>query len=79
MKSTVSSKGQITVPAPIRDRLGLRPGTRVIFELRNGGVFMRKGGQKVHPVDKLYGMLRLTRPTDELLDQMRGPRPSKRR
>ncbi len=78
MKSTISSKGQITVPVEIRDRLGLLPGTVVVFELRNGGVFIRKGVRKVHPVDQVYGMLKLSRPTDELLDEMRGPRPRRR-
>ncbi len=78
MKSTISSKGQITVPAEIRDRLGLLPGTVVVFELRNGTVLMRKGGQAVHPVDRAYGTLKLSRPVDELLDEMRGPRPKRR-
>jgi len=78
MKSTISSKGQITVPAEIRDKLGLLPGTVVVFELHNGTVLLRKGGQAVHPVDRLYGTLKLSRSTDELLDEMRGPRPKRR-
>jgi AbrB family looped-hinge helix DNA binding protein len=79
MKSTISSKGQITVPAEIRDRLGLLPGTVVVFELRNGGAFLRKGTVGgVHPIDRLYGTLKLAKSTDELLDEMRGPRPKRR-
>jgi len=78
MTSTISSKGQITVPARIREQLGLLPGTRVIFELRKGAALLRKGGQAVHPVDRLYGTLKLSRSTDELLDEMRGPRPKRR-
>lgn len=76
MKSTISSKGQITVPAEIRDQLGLRPGTVVSFELREGGAFLRKGSSGEHPVDRLFGRLRLDRPVDALLDEMRGSRPS---
>jgi antitoxin PrlF len=76
MKSTISSKGQITVPVEIRDQLGLRPGTVVSFELREGGVFLRKGTMGKHPVDRVFGRLNLEEPVDTLLDEMRGPRPA---
>jgi AbrB family looped-hinge helix DNA binding protein len=36
LTSTVSSKGQITVPAQLRDRLGLTPGSRVFFNIEAG-------------------------------------------
>ncbi len=75
MKSTISSKGQVTVPADIREKLGLLPGTVVEFELREGGAFMRKGTVGVHPVDRILGILKLDGSTDELLDEMRGRRP----
>jgi AbrB family looped-hinge helix DNA binding protein len=75
MKSTVSSKGQITLPVEIRDQLGLRPGVVVYFEPREGGVFLRKGTASEHPVDRVFGRLRLEKPVDALLDEMRGPRP----
>jgi AbrB family looped-hinge helix DNA binding protein len=75
MKSTVSSKGQITLPVDVRERLGLAPGTAVHFELREDGVLVRKGGPGVHPVDQLFGRLRLAKSVDALLDEMRGPRP----
>jgi AbrB family looped-hinge helix DNA binding protein len=74
-KSTVSSKGQITVPVEVRNRLGLRPGMVVRFEIRENGVLMRKGSPGRHPVDRVFGTLRLRRPVDVLLDEMRGPRP----
>jgi antitoxin PrlF len=79
MKSTVSSKGQITLPGPVRDRLGLRAGTPVEFELREEGVLVRKGVRGNHPVDQVFGRLRLAKPVDVLLDEMRGPRPVARR
>ena len=78
MRSTISSKGQITVPVEVRERLGLVPGTGVEFELREGGVLLRKGTSGNHPVDKVWSTLRLERPVDEILDEMRGPRPRKR-
>ena len=76
MKSTISSKGQLTIPIELREKLGLEAGTVIQFELRDGAIFMRKGTQADHPVDHLFGHLHLGKPVDELLDQMRGPRPA---
>ncbi|GMR24727.1 MAG: hypothetical protein BMS9Abin37_3320 [Acidobacteriota bacterium] len=73
MKSTISAKGQITVPAELREKLGLTPGTRVEFELRKGGVLVRKSGGAVHPVDRAFGLIDLAKPVDEILAEMRGP------
>ena len=75
MKSRISSKGQVTVPAEVRNRLGLQPGTVVLFEIRENVALMRKGSPGEHPVDHVFGMLNLRKPTDVLLDEMRGPRP----
>ena len=35
----MSSKGQVTVPAPIRDIFNLKKGSSVIFKLTDKGVF----------------------------------------
>jgi antitoxin PrlF len=75
MKSVISSKGQLTVPSAVRKKLGLTPGTVVDFELAHGKAILRKAVRAVHPVDQIYGILKLNRRTDELLDEMRGPRP----
>ncbi|WP_029011621.1 AbrB/MazE/SpoVT family DNA-binding domain-containing protein [Niveispirillum irakense] len=37
MATTVTSKGQVTIPKPVRDRLGIQPGTAVDFELAPDG------------------------------------------
>jgi len=81
LKSSISSKGQVTVPVEIRDRLGLAAGTAVTFELRPDGVLLKKGALGAHPVDRVFGLIKATRPTESLtlLDQMRGPRPGGRR
>ncbi|MEO7243409.1 MAG: AbrB/MazE/SpoVT family DNA-binding domain-containing protein [Variovorax sp.] len=34
MITTVTDKGQVTLPKPIRDRLGIQPGAKIDFELR---------------------------------------------
>jgi len=74
MKSIVSSKGQITLPARIRLKMGLTAGTPVRFEFREEGVLLRKGDAAAHPVDRVFGRLRLELPVDALLNAMRGPR-----
>lgn len=39
----VTSKGQITVPARMREKLGLRPGSQIVFdEQPNGDFVVRK-------------------------------------
>ncbi|MFI5181862.1 MAG: AbrB/MazE/SpoVT family DNA-binding domain-containing protein [Thermoanaerobaculia bacterium] len=78
MKSTISSKGQITVPVEVRAKLGLVPGTPVEFEMKKGAVLLKKGRKGRHPVDEVYGILKLGKSVDALLDEMRGPRPGKR-
>jgi antitoxin PrlF len=35
--STVTVKGQVTIPKPVRDRLGVKPGDEVKFELDADG------------------------------------------
>ena len=79
MKSTVSSKGQITLTAKVREALGLASGTPVRFELTRGGVLLRKGGRGAHPVDEVFGRLTLPKSVDALLDEMREPRPARPR
>ena len=37
MATTVTSKGQATIPKPVRDRLGIGPGSAVEFELAEDG------------------------------------------
>src|SRR5207245_1941000 len=76
MKSVVSSKGQITLPMEVRTKLGLVPGTPVHFEVRDGVLLLRKGDRGAHAMDAVFGTLRLARPVDALVDEMRGPRPA---
>ena len=39
-RSTLTSKGQITIPKDVRDEMGLKPGDRVDFVKNRAGRFM---------------------------------------
>lgn len=80
MTSTISAKGQITVPKAVRDKLGLRPGVVVEFELTPSGAMLRKGQRGgVRAVDRVMGILKREASTDSLIDDMRGPGPASSR
>lgn len=47
MTVTVTSKGQVTIPKPVRDRLGINPGSKVDFEVaEDGRAFLRRVGNR---------------------------------
>ena len=75
MRTTVSEKGQITIPKQLRDRLGLRPGTVLDFEEAGG----RLVGRKLVPADhlgELLGILDLPAGVDMFVRETRGPAPA---
>jgi antitoxin PrlF len=53
--STISSKGQVTVPVEIRNRLGLRPGDRVAFCVENGLTVLRPVRPEGNVFEKYIG------------------------
>jgi AbrB family looped-hinge helix DNA binding protein len=75
MKTTVSEKGQITIPKRLRDRLGLHPGTVLDFEEVDGRLMGRKLVRADH-LDDLVGVIELPGGVDVYLDEVRGSRPS---
>jgi AbrB family looped-hinge helix DNA binding protein len=77
MKTTVSEKGQVTIPKPLRDRLGLRPGTILDFEESDGRLIGRRLVRADH-LDDLVGVLDLPGGVDAFLDDTRGPVPGLR-
>jgi AbrB family looped-hinge helix DNA binding protein len=54
--ATLTSKGQITLPKPIRDRLGLRAGDRVSFREREDGTIVLEAERR--DALALFGMLK---------------------
>lgn len=83
----ITSKGQVTIPQEIRNRLGLLPHTKVEFELSGDYVRIRKAprqpGESIRGrliLDALRGTADTRMSTDEILELTRGPnRPTKRR
>lgn len=69
----VTSKGQITLPKKVRERLGVYPGEDVGFEEKNGLIYIRKTISK-SPFDKWVGKLRHLegRHSDNLVKELRG-------
>jgi antitoxin PrlF len=69
----VTSKGQITIPKEIREKLGIRVGEELGFEEENGRLVIKKAFTR-SPFDKWMGKLKhLTgRSGDELVKEIRG-------
>ena len=55
--STITSKGQLTIPQEIRKRLGLETGDRVEFVVEDGRTVIRPARSEVNPFDKYIGVL----------------------
>ncbi len=56
MTTTISSKGQVTVPRKLRDVLGLTPGTKLEFELGEGGTLVCRKAAAVSFFSKFQGV-----------------------
>lgn len=53
--ATITSKGQITLPARMREKLRLRPGSKVVFEEQPNGDFLVR--RKTVDIADLKGIL----------------------
>lgn len=77
MGTTLTSKGQVTIPKRIRDALDLAPGTVVEFVVnREGDVVIHKASGKPHRKPDRFeaarGRADVEWRTDELLALLRG-------
>ena len=72
MKAVVSEKGQVTIPKACRDRLGLRAGSVLDFEARDGALVAVKR-QPEDVIRKWRGRVRLPGglDVDEYLERVR--------
>ena len=55
-ESTMTAKGQTTVPRQVRDAIGAGPGTRLVWHVMPGGGLIVRA--KTHSVMALAGMLK---------------------
>ena len=72
---TVTSKGQVTIPKAVRDRLGIGPGSAVSFELDADGrvVLVHDGGRSPpRGFSRLRGVAGAGMSTDEIMALTRG-------
>ena len=70
MSGKVTTKGQVTIPQEIRDRLGIHPGATVEFSVRGDVVSLRKArgtGRGASIVSRLRGAGTAGLTTDEIM------------
>lgn len=72
MKATVAERGQVTIPKPLREKLGIRPGSKLEFTERDGTLVAVKV-EKADPVGAVTGILGKGRRTDPAIRALRGP------
>ena len=75
MATTVTTKGQVTIPKPVRDLLGIKPGNLVDFQRApDGRVVLVKLGRKPRPsrFARLRGHAGKGLSTDAILAMTRG-------
>jgi AbrB family looped-hinge helix DNA binding protein len=70
MKATVSARGRVTIPKPLRIRLGLNPGSVIEFEAQ-GGTLVGRMAVPQDPVDEAWGILKMDTTVDEFIDASR--------
>ena len=75
----ITSKGQVTVPLPIRERAGLVPGSEVEFEIGEDGVVrLRRAGEQPRnaaleeAIGRLRGSATSGMSTEEIMALTRG-------
>ena len=70
MKAVVAERGQVTIPKPLRDKLGIRPGTALEFTAEHGTLIARKA--ETDPVSRVFGCLGGKIDTDRFIRSLRG-------
>lgn len=76
MSGKVTTKGQITIPLALRDRLGIHPGATVEFSVEGEAIVVRKHsgpetGRGAHLVARLRGTATAGLSTDEIMELTR--------
>ena len=78
MATTLTSKGQVTIPKRVRDGMGLKPGSKVEIEMQPGNVATIRPVRRMSKsdyakrIEKVRGTLKLGMSTDEFMKFLRG-------
>lgn len=75
MATKVTSKGQVTIPKPVRDHLGIGPGSEVSFRRApDGSIVIERadGTRQPSRFAKLVGIAGPGPSTDEIMAMTRG-------
>jgi AbrB family looped-hinge helix DNA binding protein len=75
MATTVTSKGQVTIPKPVRDRLGIETGSAIEFEMAPDGRVVLVKVDAVRPASRfeaLRGRVGRGLTTDQIMALTRG-------
>ena len=79
METTITSKGQVTIPKHLRDSLNLQPGCKVVWEINEAGEpILRKSGpveeRRPDRFDRALGAaeIKWNGTTDEYMELIRG-------
>jgi antitoxin PrlF len=76
MATTVTRKGQVTIPKPVRDHLGIGPGSQVAFRrAADGSIVIEKADastQEQSRLASLRGHAGRGMSTDEIMALLRG-------
>ncbi|WP_397474103.1 AbrB/MazE/SpoVT family DNA-binding domain-containing protein [Pusillimonas sp.] len=74
--TTLTSKGQVTIPKSVRDLLGLHPGAEIGFEIANDGrVYLQHKASGIEPQSrfrKLRGSAKGSMSTDQIMQLTRS-------
>jgi len=73
LTAKVTSKGQVTIPKKVRDKLGIQAGEGIGFVEKNGIFYIKKSVKK-SPFDKWVGRLRTLKgkKSDVIITELRG-------
>lgn len=71
MKATISGTGRVTIPKLLRDKLGVKAGTKLDIREENGKLVAVKANV-ADRMRKVYGCLGKGIETDKVLAELRG-------
>lgn len=78
---SVTTKGQVTIPKPIREAMGIKPGDEVVFEETAEGYVLQKDAPTTNegtdPFEKYRGIADSDATMPERMRRLRGKYPRK--